>query len=67
VPESVPACGGVAVGSQEVGAVGHDGEEEAMGDAVVQEGSHTCQKGGRSCDEGQDGMGQQEALPAVVG
>jgi len=42
MPEAVHASDGVGVGGEEVGTVGKYGKEEAMGDAVAQEGFQAC-------------------------
>jgi len=58
VPETVHAPERSIVGDEEVGAVGEYGDEEAVGNAVAEEESDAGSWGGKSFDEGEDGLGQ---------
>jgi len=66
VPEAVHACERCIVRGEEVGSVGKYREEEAVGNAVAEEGSDACSWGGVAFDEGEDGLGQREPVPVVV-
>ena len=59
--------GGAVVGDQEVGPVREDGEEEAHGDPVSQEGASPPSWGGEALHKGEGGIGQSQAVVKVVG
>ena len=66
MPKGVHFLGGAVVGDQEVGPVREDGEEEAHGDSVSQEGAGTPSWGGEALEEGEGGVGQGQAMVEVV-
>ena len=56
----------MGVGSQEVRAVGEDGEEEALCDTMVEEGPDPRAGGGETFDKGEAGLGQRDPMGEVV-
>jgi len=58
VPEAVHASERSIVRGEEVGSVGEYREEEAVGNAVAEEGSDPGPRGGEAFDEGEDSLGQ---------
>jgi len=67
VPEAVHASERGGVWGEEVGSVSEYGREEAVGNAVRVEGSNASSLRGEAFDEGEDGLGQLEPVPVVVG
>ena len=57
VPEAVHASERGVVRSEEVSSVCEYGEEEAVGNAVAEEGPDICPWGGKALDEGEDRLG----------
>jgi len=57
VPEAGHASERSIVRGEEVGSVGEYREEEAVGNAVAEEGSDACSWGGETFDEGADSLG----------
>ena len=67
MPEAVHAPECSIVRGEEVRPVSEYGEEEAAGNAVAEEGSDAGPWRGEAFDEGEDGLGQGEPVPVVVG
>jgi len=57
VPETVHASERGGVRGEEVGPIREYGEEEAVADAVAEEGPNASPWGGQAFDEGADGLG----------
>ena len=57
MPEGVHRQGGAVVWDQEVGSVGKDGENQAHGDPVSQEGAGPSSWGGEAFHQGQGSVG----------
>ena len=55
------------VGDQEVGPVREDGEKKAHGDPVGQGGTGSASWGGEAFYEGEEGIGQGQAVVEMVG
>jgi len=67
VPEAVHASKRSIVRGEEVCTISEYGEEEATGDAVTEERSEAGRWGGEAFHEGEDGLGEGESMPIVVG
>jgi len=67
VPEAVHASERSVVGGEEVRTLSEYGEEEASSDAVAEKRSDAGPRGGEALDDGEDGLGQGEPMPIVVG
>jgi len=57
VPEAIHASERSVVWGEEVGSVSEYGKEEAIGNAVAEEGSDAPSGGGEALDEGEDSLG----------
>ena len=57
VPKGVHRLSSAVVGDQEVGSVGKDGEKQAHGDPVGQEGASPSPWGGEAFHEGEGSIG----------
>ena len=68
VPEGVEDSQGLRVGCQEVSAIGGNGQQEALGHPVHEEGADTGTWGGQPFHKEQGGFGQgQTACKGLLG